>query len=148
MRLARCGFGNNEGKNSNGAHLISLVSQAGRVKFLWHGPRVTAKAHGVSFGFGTYLTPSSCLCAGRRESDCVSVSPFYYGEVLTELNVPWRQAQVTWYLIAQRPSCVTAISCPCSLYLGLVPGPWSHFPLIDGETGMVRQLRYKRTMYL
>lgn len=31
--------------------------------FLWHGPRVTAKAHGVSFGFGTYLSPSSCLCA-------------------------------------------------------------------------------------
>lgn len=64
LRLARCGFGNNDGKDSDGAHLISLtlshslsLPQAGRVMFLWHGPRVTAKAHGVSFGFGTYLRP-------------------------------------------------------------------------------------------
>lgn len=57
LRLARYGFGNNDGKDSNGAHLISLAlsGSSGRPSDV---PVAWAKgAHGVSFGFGTYLRP-------------------------------------------------------------------------------------------
>lgn len=142
----------------------SANKQHGGAHSLSHGPRVirygsTVTYHGLwslSPYIVLWLWPFLSLWARARKKRKRSYCKVPLASSSTRPNVPWRQAQVIRYLFTL-PSGQAA-SPPCflaSLFWGSRswtlaswhPGNPGPVP-IDGETGMVRQLRYKRKRYL